>query len=102
LPFHRLVPLPGALPSMRMAASWLWVQDSTEYKVVALDQRPRVGSARKLFNINVGHQVLVDWECSGSRLALTRARSAATALTHPRSQSLWLVIASAQSADSRR
>jgi hypothetical protein len=55
LPFHRLVPLPGALPSMRLAASWLWVQDPTEYKVVAQDLAPVGWLCSELFNINVGH-----------------------------------------------
>ena len=71
----------------------------TEYKVAgAIFSAPVAGlrSDQSVITVEV-----VDWECSASRLALTRARSAASALTRPRSQSSLLAITSAETADAR-
>ena len=66
---------------MRMAASWSRASQPHRISVITVE--------------------VVDWECSASRLALTRARSAASALTRPRSQSSLLAITSAETADAR-
>src|SRR5215471_9028253 len=72
-------------------------RDPTEYKVVgARVPRPVAWEPHSDYRsrCNARHW-RVDWECSGSRLALTRARFAAAVLTRLRSQSVWLGIVSA-------
>ena len=90
-----------AAPELRRRCAWLHhgrgPHSPTEYKVAgAIFSAPvaRLRSDQSVITVEV-----VDWECSASRLALTRARSAASALTRPRSQSALLTITSAETAD---
>ena len=92
-----------ATPELRRRCAWLHhglgPHSPTEYKVAgAIFSAPvaRLRSDQSVITVEV-----VDWECSASRLALTRARSAASALTRPRSQSSLLAITSAETADAR-
>ena len=92
-----------AAPELRRRCAWLHhglgPHSPTEYKVAgAIFSAPvaRLRSDQSVITVEV-----VDWECSASRLALTRARSAASALTRPRSQSSLLAITSAETADAR-
>ncbi len=99
-PFHRMVPLPRSFAAD--AHGCIMVSGLTappKYKVAgAIFSAPvaRLRSDQSVITVEV-----VDWECSASRLALTRARSAASALTRPRSQSSLLAITSAETADAR-
>ena len=83
LPFHRMVPLPRSFAAdAHDCIMVVGLRDPTEYKVVARefrvpwhwelhsDQRSRCDT----------RQWRVDWKCSASRLALTRARFAAGGL----------------------
>ena len=92
-----------AAPELRRRCAWLHhgrgPHSPTEYKVAgAIFSAPvaRLRSDQSVITVEVA-----DWECSASRLALTRARSAASALTRPRSQSSLLAITSAETADAR-
>jgi hypothetical protein len=94
MPFHRMVPLPRSFAADAhgciMVAGF---NGPTEYKVVgAIFSAPVAGLRSDQTAIPPRE---VDWECSASRLALARARSAATALTRPRSQYSLLAITSA-------
>ncbi len=92
-----------ATPELRRRCAWLHhglgPHSPTEYKVAgAIFSAPvaRLRSDQSVITVEV-----VDWECSASRLARTRARSAASALNRPRSQSSLLAITSAETADAR-
>ena len=82
MPFHRMVPPPRSFAAdAHDCIMVVGLLDPTEYKVVAREFRvPRHKSSTRINGLGGTRRWRVDWKCSASRLALTRARFAAVGL----------------------
>jgi hypothetical protein len=104
LPFHRMVLLPRSFAAdAHDCIMVVGLRDPTEYKVVAREFRvPWHGSSTRINGLGV-MSAIGGWTGSaprqGSRLRAPASRL--SALTRPRSQSVWLGIVSALCADTR-